>query len=401
MTEESIVYWAPPFEVPSLNYNKELMETNNLVKTKLVLDKVLDNINSGDKVAVKVHVGEAFNTRYLRPDYVREVVKTIKSKGGIPTLIETQGVGNNMNCIDITEDYKVCVGHRKKAEDHLKIAQLHGYTESITGAPFKFVDGVEGLDYKKVSIDGIQFKDVAVASDLFDFDKMVVIARFKGHASCAFGGALKQLGIGCVSKMAKWFAHFAGSVTVNERKCDPSKCNQECVEACPLNSIEIREGKAHIDEFLCMGCNYCVRGCPIKRVLKGPYVNVGIDFVKRVADNALAVTQSFGPEKIRYINFATEITAQCDCVTNIGMPVIPDLGIFASSDPVALDKACVDAETDAPGLWFRNTKGEWIEPLPRGVEKFKALGSMGEAPWILDAAVQNKLGSQDYKLVSI
>jgi len=401
MTDKSIVYYAPPYEVPSLNYNRELMVTNNLVKTRLVLEKVLDNINAGDKVAVKVHVGEAFNTRYLRPDYVREVVKAIKSKGGIPTLIETQGVGNNMRCIEISEDYKVCVGHRKKAEDHLKIAHLHGYTEAITGAPFKFVDGVKGFDYKKVSIDGIQLKDVAVAKGLEDFDKLVVIARFKGHAQCAFGGALKQLGIGCVSKMSKWNAHFDGSPILNERRCDPSQCQQDCISACPVGAIELLEGKTVIDGFKCMGCMYCTRACTVKRTFKPARVNEVPDFVKRVADNALAVTQSFGPEKIRYINFATEITVQCDCVTNIGMPVIPDLGIFASSDPVALDKACVDAETDAPSLWFRNAKGEWIEPIARGIEKFQALGSMGEANLILDAAVQNKIGSTEYELVPI
>ena len=401
MTDKPIVYWAPPFEVPSLNYNRDLMVSNNLVKTRLVLLKVLDNINQGDKVAVKVHVGEAYNARYLRPDYVREVVNAIKSKGGVPTLIETQGVGNNMSCIEISEDYKVCVGHRKKEEDHLKIAHLHGYTEAITGAPFEFVDGVKGFDYKKVSIEGIQLKDVAVAKGLFEFDKLVVIARFKGHAQCAFGGALKQLGIGCVSKISKWFAHFEGSPTVNTRKCDPTQCQKECISACPLESIEMRDGKAHIDEFKCMGCFYCVNQCPIKRTLKKPRVNEGTDFVKRVADNALAVVQSLGPEKIRYINFATEITFQCDCVSNIGMPVIPDLGIFASKDPVAIDKACVDAEIEAPGLAFRNVKGEWIEPIPRGTEKFKALGAMGEVDWILDAAVVNKIGSKNYDLVPI
>lgn len=401
MSNKSIVYWAPPFEVPALNNTRENMVTNNLVKTKLVLDKLLDNIKSGDKVAIKVHVGEALNTRYLRHDYVREVVDAIKSKGGIPTLIETQGIGNRMNCIEISEDYKVCVGHRKNEEDHLKIAHLHGYTEDIIGAPLKFVDGTDGFQYKKVIIDGIQLKDVAVASGLFKFDKMVVISRFKGHAQCAFGGALKQLGIGCMSKIGKWFAHFEGSVSVNIKKCDISKCNQECIAACPLNSIEIKEDKAHIDEFKCMGCFYCVRKCPVKRVLTKPYVNEGIDFVKRVTDNAAAVTQSFGAENIRYISFATEITFQCDCVSNIGMPVIPDLGIFASSDPVALDKACVDAETEAPGLAFRNVKGEWIDPVPRGIEKFKALGAMGDASWILEAAVQNKIGSMEYELVSI
>ncbi len=401
MNEKVNVYWAPPHEVPALRNTKDNMVTNNLVKTRLILDKILDNINSDDTVAVKIHVGEAYNTRYLRHDYVREVVNAIKSKGGIPSLIETQGIGNNINKIDISDGYHVCLGHRKNEKDHMKIAQLHGYSESIIGAPLKFVDGRDGLHYKKINVDGIQFKDVAVAAGLFDFDKMVVISRFKGHAQCAFGGALKQLGIGCVSKISKWLAHFDGSPTVNKRRCDLSKCKQECMAACPLNSIEILEGKANIDDFKCMGCFYCIRKCPVKRALKKPLINEGEDFVKKVADNAAAVTQSFGPENIRYINFATEITFQCDCVSNIGMPVVPDLGIFGSADPLAIDKACVDAETEAPGLSFRNVKGEWVDPVVRGVEKFRALGALGEASWIIEAALKNKIGTTDYELINI
>ena len=243
---KSIVYWASPHEVPALNNTKDNMITNNLVKTKLVVDEILDNIDPGDKVAVKVHVGEAHDTRYLRHDYVREVVMAIKSKGGSPTLIETQGIGNRINRIDISDDYFICIGHRKNEMDHLKIANLHGYNESLVGAPLKFIDGPNGLQYKKVPVDGIQLKEVAVASGLFDYDKLVIISRFKGHAQCAFGGALKQLGIGCVSKIAKHFAHFEGSLVINKSKCDPSKCNQECIEACPLNSIEIKKDIAKL-----------------------------------------------------------------------------------------------------------------------------------------------------------
>ena len=135
MTDKSIVYWASPTEVAALRNTVVNMKTNNLVKTRFVLDKILDNINSGDKVGVKVHVGEAQNTHYLRPDYVREVVNTIKSMGGIPSLIETHGLGRNIEELEICEDYSICIGHRKKTEDHKKIAELHGYTESITGAP--------------------------------------------------------------------------------------------------------------------------------------------------------------------------------------------------------------------------------------------------------------------------
>lgn len=400
MSSKPIVYWASPIEIPALINSAQNMITNNLVKTRLILEKILDNINSGDKVGVKIHAGEAHNTRYLRPDYVREVVEAIKSKGGIPTLIETQGFGSRINCIEMHENYTVCVGHRKNSKDHLKIAHLHGYTEEITGAPLQFIDGDNGFDRKIVNIDGIHFKEVSVAAKLFDFDKLVVISHFKGHPMGAFGGALKQLGIGCVSKHHKHRAHRESMYTVNPKRCDLSKCNQECIDACIVNAIKIENDKAVIDESLCYGCARCVRKCPVKRAIKEPGLSSSKIFVERFIDNATGVL-TFGPEKIRYINFAFEIPALCDCVSNASVPVVPDLGIFGSSDPVAIDKACVDAETNAPSIPFLDKDGQWTQPLEPGIEKFKALNQMVDTTWQINAAVKNKLGSIDYELVKI
>ena len=340
MTEKAIVYWASPNEIASLKNTAKNMVTNNLVKTRLVLDKILDNINSGDKVAVKVHVGEALNTHYLRHDYVREVVNAIKAKGGIPTLIETHGQGNTYETLEICEDYSICVGHRRSTIDHDKIAHLHGYTESIIGAPLRFIDGENGTKGKLITIDGIQFKDnpISVAEGLFDYDKMVVISHFKGHPQAGFGGALKQIGIGCVTKRNKFLAHMEESYIVNIKKCDITKCNKECIDACPVKAIKMEGEKASIDGSKCFGCYLCVKKCPIKRAIKAPKMNEVKDFVERFIENVVAVL-TFGPENIRYINFAFDITMICDCTPNPGMPVVPDLGIFGSSDPVAIDKA--------------------------------------------------------------
>jgi uncharacterized Fe-S center protein len=109
----------------------------------------------------------------------------------------------------------------------------------------------------------------------------------------------------------------------------------------------------------------------------------------------------YGPEKIRYINFAFDSPVMCDCVPNAGVPVIPDLGIFGSDDPVAIDKACVDAETNAPALPFLNKEGEWTEPIQKGIEKFKALMPMVDPSSVFEAAIKNKLGNLDYELVKI
>jgi len=400
MASKPIVYWAPPTEIAALPNTAQNMVTNNLVKTRFIADKILDNIKEGDKVGVKVHVGEAHNTHYLRPDYVREVVKAIKSKGGVPTLIETQGRGSNVEKIEINNDYTICVGHRKSAEAHMEIAHLHGYSESIIGAPLQFIDGEEGMDRKIVKINGIDLKEVSVAKGLFDYDKLVVISHFKGHPFAGFGGALKQLGLGCVTKHNKHLAHFDSLFSINSDICNPSKCNQECIKACSVGAVNMNGKSAVINESICYGCFRCLQKCPIEKAITRPTWNNIKKFVERFVDNAKAVL-SFGPEKIRYINFAFDIPAKCDCVSNASVPVIPDLGIFSSIDPVSIDKACVDMETDAPGLPFLNNNGEWSKPLGMGVEKFKALMPIVDTSLQFEAAVKNKIGSIEYELIKI
>jgi uncharacterized Fe-S center protein len=122
---------------------------------------------------------------------------------------------------------------------------------------------------------------------------------------------------------------------------------------------------------------------------------------EKAIDNAAAVVNSFGPENLRYINIAVDIPLNCDCVVNASAPVIPDLGIFGSSDPLSIDKACIDAETNAPSLPFLDVKGNWTQSLKPGIEKFKAINSMVDTRWQIDAAVKHNLGSIDYELISI
>lgn len=400
MIDKPKVYWASPVEVPALPNTIENMVTNNLVKTRFILDKILNIINPSDKVAIKVHVGEAHNTHYLRPDFVREVVNAVKDKGGFPILIETHGMGNSFDTIEMNKDYSIHVAHRRRTEDHQKIATLHGYTQSVIGVPLHFIDGEDGIERKIVTIDGIHFDEVSVAKKLFDFDKMVVISHFKGHPLGGFGGALKQLGVGCVTKHNKFRAHFEGEFTVNERRCDISQCKQECVKSCPVRAIEIKNKLASINHYLCYGCFRCYVQCPIQRAIKAPRRRNSEIFVECFIDNAKGVL-SFGPDKIRYISFAIDMPLYCDCVSNASAPVIPDLGIFGSSDPVAIDKACIDAETDAPGLPFLNKDGEWVTPMERGVEKFKALNPLCDPIHQFNAALKNKIGSINYELSRI
>ena len=147
-------------------------------------------------------------------------------------------------------------------------------------------------------------------------------------------------------------------------------------------------------------CPHKKKQSPIKR----PTMILGDAFVERFIDNASAVISSFGPENIRYINFGFDVVVMCDCVSNPGPPVVPDLGIFGSSDPVAIDKACVDAEINAPGLPILEKDGTWREPERPGVEKFKASSPVGEMLGFqmqFDASIKNKIGSLNYELEKI
>jgi uncharacterized Fe-S center protein len=167
-----------------------------------------------------------------------------------------------------------------------------------------------------------------------------------------------------------------------------------------VGAVNLHEKKALIDKSVCYGCFQCSQDCPVEGAIKRPKWNNVENFIERFIDNATAVI-NFGPEKIRYINFALDIPLMCDCVSNPGVPVIPDLGIFGSSDPVAIDKACFDKEIDAPGLPFLNDEGEWTEPLSRGVEKFKALMPRVNPAHQFEAAKKNNIGSIEYELVKI
>ncbi len=398
MNEESIVYWAHPIEFIALKNSKKNMISNNLIKTRLVLEKIIDNIKPGDKVAVKVHVGEAYNTRYLRHDYVHEVVDYVKQLGAHPTLIETHGLGMKVQHVKMSEEHVIRLGVRKTEEEHQNIATLHGYGESTIGATIKFIDGKKGIDGKIIPISGLQLSDVAVPTGLFEFDKLIVISHFKGHAAAAFGGALKQLGIGTVTKRNKFRAHF-DKIEV-KKKCDASMCESQCIEACPVDAINIENGKAVINEEICVECTACIDECKTIKGIGAKWVQFDI-FTERFIDNALGVIQSFGPENIRYINFAFDVTLQCDCVSNPSTAIIPDLGIFGSKDPVAVDKACIDAEINAPGIPIMDIKGNWKEPIASGIDKFSALLPTANYKNQFDAAVKNKLGTVNYKLIPI
>ncbi|MCJ7650545.1 MAG: DUF362 domain-containing protein, partial [Candidatus Lokiarchaeota archaeon] len=203
------------------------------VKGPLSLKKLgfEEKIRSGDKVVVKTHFGALENTRYLRPSYLRFLCDYIKEVGGIPSLAESCGWGLPENLSGTHTEYS----GRANEEEYLCVALQHGFTNETMGAPILMLDGRDGTDYEIQNINGKNFNKVLVGGRLREFDFLVLASHFKGHSGAGFGGAIKNLGIGCVSKGGKAQAHMGKKFSLNYDKCIP-EC-EKCIDACPTKAL--------------------------------------------------------------------------------------------------------------------------------------------------------------------
>ncbi len=283
--------------------------------------------------AVKVHVGERGNDTFMNPVLVRRVVDCIKAAGGKPFLTDSNTL------------YK---GSRHNAVDHMITALEHGFSYSTVGAPFIVADGLRSTSYEEVAIGKKHFKSVKIASSIAAAQAMVVLSHFKGHEMAGFGGAIKNLAMGCTPSQGKCDQH-ASRFTVVEKKC--VACGN-CIASCPEHAIRFeRKGTvkfAVIDKERCIGCGECLTVCAPKAVEIDWKTELG-PFNERMAEYALGAVK--GKEHATgYINLLVNITPDCDCVPWSDTPLVADIGILASSDPVALDTACYDLVNKALGL---------------------------------------------------
>jgi len=279
-------------------------------------------LRKGDKVAVKMHFGEDGNTGYVKPEYAKVLVKHIKEKGGEPVLTDTNAL------------YR---GRRTFTRDHMKLAREHGFTDSMAGAPVAIAEGDDGKDVSGVRIGQKFVKTAKIASLFCRADAIVSLAHFKGHLLTGFGGALKNLGMGCASREGKLEQHSDISPCVNSAAC--TGCGI-CEKACPAQVIEIIEGKAHIDRDRCIGCAECIAICPCEGISVD--WETGKDFVQeKIAEYAKAALSGKESRAI-FINFAIRINQECDCWTRDFPRIAPDVGILMSNDPVSVDKASMD-----------------------------------------------------------
>jgi len=361
-------------------------------------------IKKDDKVVIKSHFGAEDNVRYLRPSYVRFLSDYIKSLGGNTTIAESCGWG----IPGAGGEY----GGRASEEEYLECALKHGFTKETMGAPIIMLDGPIGIDYELQKIDGKLFSEIQVAGRLREFDWLVVATHFKGHGGTGFGGAIKNLGIGCVTKGGKVEAHTGKKFEFITDNCD-SECDK-CVKICPTDALNKVDGKVIFNKDKCVYCYMCNSVCKFKAISIGG--SSPEDFVVQMVDNAKGVVDYFGKDKIFYVNYAIDITYQCDCCGGSDIPFVNDIGILSSTDPVALDQACIDlvhlCEKSPHGVLAKVDNipkqecTEWFSYTPRydetGDMNLNQDGDISKQ-WELQlsAAEEIGLGSRDYKLIEV
>ncbi len=285
-----------------------LEEANRLYDTA----GTFDCIEKGDLVAVKVHVGELGNPYYVQPFFVHEIVRRVKEAGGKPFL---------------TDSNTAYLAQRHNAYDHMQTALMNGFNM----APFIVADGLKSENFQTVKTKGI-LNEIEVSGAIAQADAMIVVSHCKGHELSGFGGAIKNLGMGCTPRAGKLRQHRTIGLEIDTSKC--SGCGK-CKEVCPFNLPDIIEGKAHNTSTQCMRCPICIANCPMDAIR---YVDKE-NLCRALASAAYGVLSTFKPEKVSYVSFAKDIAACCDCLPNPGEIVFKDVGVFASDSAVSIDAA--------------------------------------------------------------
>ncbi len=296
-----------------------------LVKTAGMLEQIDFD---GKYTAIKIHFGEPGNLSYLRPNYAKVIVDLIKQNGGR---------------VFLTDCNTLYVGRRKNALDHLDAAYEIGYNPFATGCHVVIADGLKGTDEVLVPIDGDYVKEAKIGRAIMDADILISMNHFKGHEDTGFGGALKNLGMGCGSRAGKMEMHSAGKPQVLPAPC--IGCGS-CQKICAHDAITITDKKATIDHSRCVGCGRCVGICP-KDAVKPANDESNEILGRKIAEYSLAVTKD---RPHFHISLVMDVSPNCDCHRENDAPIVPNVGMFASFDPVALDKACADAVIAQPAL---------------------------------------------------
>ena len=289
---------------------------------KLIRMAGIDKIDFEGKFdAIKIHFGEPGNVSFIRPNYAKAVADVVRELGGKPFL---------------TDCNTLYPGYRRNALDHIDAAQLNGFNEITTGCHVIIADGLKGTDEAYVPVkNGELVKEAKIGRALMDADIVISLNHFKGHEMMAFGGAIKNLGMGGGSRAGKLEQHSLGTPYVDQDKC--RGCGV-CLKHCGSDAIYIEGRKAHIDADKCAGCGRCIGNCnfdAIRAVEDAALLDLG----KKMAEYTQAIVQD-RPQF--HINLIMDVSPCCDCCSWNDAPIIPNVGMLASFDAVAIDQASLD-----------------------------------------------------------
>ncbi len=330
-----------------------------------------------DIVAIKLHFGESGNTAFIRPVFLRKIVDSIKEKGGVPFL---------------TDANTLYAGTRGDAPSHLTTAIRNGFAYSVVDAPLIIADGLRGKSGTPVYINKKRFKRVYIGTEIVQADSLVSVAHFKCHELSGFGGTIKNLGMGCASRRGKLAQHSGMAPKVKKKKC--IGCG-DCVEHCSQKAISLLNEKSLINPKKCVGCGECIIICPNKAIQTKPHKSIPL-FMENMVEYTFGVLKN-KTNKALFINFITDISPACDCYPYNDAPIVRDIGVVASNDPVAIDQASVDLvnrEQALPDSCLETN----IKP---GEDKFKGVYPKIDWEFQFDYAESLGLGSRKYELVTI
>ena len=334
---------------------------------------------AGKFTAVKIHFGEPGNLAYIRPNYVARLVQFLQKKQARVFLTDS----NTLYC-----------GRRSNAIDHLQSAMENGFNPVAVPCPVIIADGVKAIDYREINIDGEYCKTAKIGSAIADADIIVSMSHFKGHEVTGFGGALKNIGMGSASTAGKMEMHSSSQPKIAEKNC--TACGQ-CVKYCAAKAIAVnKQKKAEIDYEKCVGCGQCIAVCQYNaaQVVWDGAADIACCKVAEYTMAALKNKTHF------HVSFIMDISPDCDCWSCNDAPIVPNIGIAASFDPVALDKACADMVTAAAAN-IGSCLNVSEHGMLQGKDKFKLVHPGTEWKVTLTHAEKIGLGRMEYELITV
>ena len=347
--------------------------------TRLMKTAGMGDIDFRDKfVAIKLHFGEPGNLAFLRPNWARTVADFVKERGGKPFL---------------TDCNTLYVGGRKNALDHMDSAMLNGFNPMTTGCQIIIADGLKGSDEVEVPVVGGEYvKNAKIGRAVMDADVFISLTHFKGHEEAGFGGCLKNIGMGCGSRAGKMEQHNAGKPHVAQKYCiGCGQCRKICAHGAPI----IENGKAHIDHDKCVGCGRCIAVCP-KNAVQINWDETTINLNRKIAEYTKAVVDG---RPCFHISLVIDVSPNCDCRPENDMAIVPNVGMFASFDPVALDMACVDAVNAQTPL--RGSAADDAHAKAHVHDHFQRLHPDTNWRSCLEHGEKIGIGTREYELIKI